>query len=79
MDPTQVEQRDAERVDQAIQHLENGDVSLAYQLLNDVVTRAPASYDRNSLPGSHDRRMTDNLRAGPQARTGGELPVPVEN
>lgn len=44
MDPEEVEQRDAERVDQAIQHIENGDVSLAYELLSDVVTRAPAHY-----------------------------------
>ena len=44
MDLKEVEQHDAERVDQAIKHIEDGDVSLAYQLLSDVVTRVPASY-----------------------------------
>ena len=44
MDLKEVEQHDAERVDQAIKHIEDGDVSLAYQLLSDVVPRAPASY-----------------------------------
>ena len=44
MDLKDVEQHDAERVDQAIEHIEDGDVSLAYELLSDVATRAPATY-----------------------------------